>query len=204
LLYSVYFINNETGYIAGEGAVSGTILKTTNGGLNWISQNSGTVNDLFAIYFCNENTGYVVGESGTILKTNDGGASWTGQLSGTSNSLFAMNFFDPEVGYVAGDYGTILMTTNGGISVGGVDKIVASSHVLKIFPNPSLNVINVESSQEWVPGQLSVMNMKGEVMISRQTNGSQTQLDLSNLPYGIYFVRLTSSRSAEVGKFVKL
>jgi hypothetical protein len=105
---------------------------------------------------------------------------------------------------MAGDYGTILMTTNGGISVGGVDEIVASSQPLKIFPNPSLDVITVESSHEWAPGRLSVMNVNGEVMISLHTKGSQTQLDLGNLPCGVYFVRLTSSRSTEVGKFIKL
>jgi len=172
-------------------------------GWQWLNP-SPTGNDLRSLSFTGENTWYAVGEKGTIVKTTNGGADWQGQPSGTTIDLNSLCFLDANKGLAVGWYGTILMTTNGGISVGGVDKIVSTSHTLKIFPNPSLNVITVESSREWAPGQLSVMSMNGEVMISRQTNGSQTHLDIGNLPCGIYFVRLTTSRSAEVGKFVKL
>ena len=37
-LRSVYFVNTDTGWVVGD---SGTILKTTDGGLNWQSQNGG-------------------------------------------------------------------------------------------------------------------------------------------------------------------
>jgi photosystem II stability/assembly factor-like uncharacterized protein len=42
-LYSVYFTNTTTGYVVGD---SGTILKTTDGGINWLPQSSGTSNRL--------------------------------------------------------------------------------------------------------------------------------------------------------------
>jgi len=202
-LYSVYFVNNEIGYIAGEGIGSGTILKTTNGGLNWIIQNSGTANALYTLYFCNENTGYVVGGAGTILKTIDGGTNWTSQYSGTSNLLFTVYFSDPNIGYVAGDNGTILMTTNGGITVGVSDNNIPSSRSLKIYPNPSLDEVTIESSLVLTKSQLSIMNMNGQQVISRQITEPKIQLDISNLPSGIYVVRLINGKSVEVGKFVK-
>lgn len=59
-LYSVKFVDSNTGYAVG---CLGTILKTTNGGALWISQVSGTFNDLTSVFFTDVNTGYVVGQN---------------------------------------------------------------------------------------------------------------------------------------------
>ena len=47
-LNNVKFLNADTGYAAGD---YGTILKTTDGGNNWITQNSGTTNNLKSSLF---------------------------------------------------------------------------------------------------------------------------------------------------------
>ena len=79
-----------TGYAVGN---SGTILKTTDGGANWVAQTSGTANICSDVHFpVDATTGYAVGSSGTILKTTDGGANWVAQTSGTANSLLGVHF----------------------------------------------------------------------------------------------------------------
>jgi hypothetical protein len=71
VLYSVRFVDVNTGYAAGN---IGTIVKTTNGGINWApQQNLATSNILRSIRFVNANTGYAVGDYGTIIKTTTGG-----------------------------------------------------------------------------------------------------------------------------------
>ncbi len=65
----------------------GTILKTTNGGSSWETQNSGTEEFLISSFFINSNTGWVVGSNGSILKTTNGGVNWLSQTSGTSEAL---------------------------------------------------------------------------------------------------------------------
>ena len=55
-------------------------IKTTDGGINWTTQTSGTTLNLYETSFPDVNTGYVVGEGGRILKTTNGGTTWT--LSG--------------------------------------------------------------------------------------------------------------------------
>ncbi len=67
-LYSVYFTDEDTGYVAGVG---GTIIKTTDAGESWTILSSGTTNSLYSIYFTDANTGYAVGVGGTILKNRD-------------------------------------------------------------------------------------------------------------------------------------
>ncbi len=69
-LISVQFINSNIGWAVSN---SGTILKTTNGGLNWMAQVSGTFNHFSSVYFANYNEGWVVGVGGIILYTPNEG-----------------------------------------------------------------------------------------------------------------------------------
>ncbi|MFH0867106.1 MAG: YCF48-related protein, partial [Bacteroidota bacterium] len=115
-LNSVYFVNNDTGYVAGS---TGIILKTTNCGTNWTQQTSGSGASLNSIYFVHPDTGYVTGTSGKILKTTDGGTTWTQQTTNMLDMLNSVYFINSNVGYVAGDSGNVgvfLKTTNGGTS----------------------------------------------------------------------------------------
>ena len=69
-LNTVTFIDDLIGYAAGS---NGTIVKTIDGGNNWVSLQSGTTNRLYDITFTNSTTGFVVGDVGTVLKTTDSG-----------------------------------------------------------------------------------------------------------------------------------
>ena len=126
-LNSVYFTDTDNGYAVGN---LGTILKTTNAGISWTAQSSGTNNSLRSVYFTDVNTGYVVDNLGTILKTTNAGTNWTAQTSGTNNSLFSVYFTDTNNGYAVGNSGTILKTTNAGISwtaqASGTNNILSS------------------------------------------------------------------------------
>ncbi len=64
-LFSVFFIDQYIGWMIGE---NGAIYKSTNGGLNWVSQPSGINNTLYSIKFIDINNGWAVGDNGTILK----------------------------------------------------------------------------------------------------------------------------------------
>ncbi|MFA6923494.1 MAG: YCF48-related protein [Bacteroidales bacterium] len=112
---SVKFVNTDTGYVVGSG---GTILKTINGGNNWIKQNSGiTSNSFYSVFFNNSSTGYVSGEGEIILKTTDEGTNWVCQNSVSYlTRKFSQIFFpNSNIGYAVGSYkGKIFKTTNGG------------------------------------------------------------------------------------------
>ena len=72
-LNTVYFYDINNGWAAGN---SGTILHTSNAGVNWTTQNSTTTETLYSIDFINSNTGWCVGSLGVILKTMNGGNDW--------------------------------------------------------------------------------------------------------------------------------
>ncbi len=112
-LSSVKFIDSTTGWTVGD---YGTIVHTTNGGMNWTSQSSGTSNILYSVSFTDANTGWAVGWHSIILHTTNGGSNWTTQTSGLGilNDLFGVTFINANTGWAVGSDGNIIHTTNGG------------------------------------------------------------------------------------------
>jgi photosystem II stability/assembly factor-like uncharacterized protein len=107
----VSFTDAKTGTAVGS---RGIILRSTDGGLNWTPQSSGTTDYLLDVSSLDSNTAIAVGDRGTILRTIDGGATWTFQTSGTTNQLRAVSFADDWTGIAVGSGGTILLTKDGG------------------------------------------------------------------------------------------
>lgn len=66
----IFAIDGNTVFAVGD---TGLIARTTNGGINWTVQNSGTRKKLNGVWFINKDTGFVVGDSGLVLKTFTGG-----------------------------------------------------------------------------------------------------------------------------------
>ncbi len=123
-LLDVYFVNQDTGYVSGY---NGTILKTVNGGTDWVAQNSGVTDALNGIQFIDKNIGYASGGfkfSGTnytLVKTINGGDTWTNIPVATSKSGGGIWFLSADTGFCAyADtlYGesVIAETVNGGAS----------------------------------------------------------------------------------------
>ena len=80
----------------------------------WMSQPSGTTNDLYGVSFADQNNGIAVGSDGTIRRTTNGGTTWMPQSSGTTNDLYEVSFNNANNGTAVGANGTILRTTDGG------------------------------------------------------------------------------------------
>ena len=107
----ICFTSVDKGYVVGN---SGTILKTTDGGANWVPQSTGTSNWLINVYFIG-NTGYVAGDGTTLLKTSDGGQNWTPVTNGAPAANYkAVYFTNVDTGFAVSDKANILKTTNGG------------------------------------------------------------------------------------------
>jgi hypothetical protein len=72
-----------------------------------------------------------------------------------------------------------------------------------IIPNPANDKITISSSALTGDTQLSIFNVSGEKLIEKQLTDNETQIDISALPQGVYFVRLQNEKMVEVGKMVK-
>jgi photosystem II stability/assembly factor-like uncharacterized protein len=206
---SVCFINRDTGFIAGGDywVNLGIVLKTMNGGFSldysWHPLSNQPHAYLNSIFFPDANTGYVAGDYGSVLKTADGGATWFPCLSITNNSLRAIHFTDANTGYAVGLNGTILKTTNGGGIPVGVKDAGTVTEYLKIYPNPSDNIITIADSGISDDGQLVILDMQGKEVMRQRTAGSGSSIDIRSLRKGLYFVKLTGDGTINVSKFIK-
>jgi len=118
-IYCLKFYNEMTGYHSGVLYNSSTfnIYKTTNGGINYISQNSNyTAQRFMSIFIISPDTVLISGNYGKILRTTNGGLNWVTQYSDTTLQFWGLYFTNSLTGYVVGSYGTIMKTTNGGIN----------------------------------------------------------------------------------------
>src|SRR5690606_2785547 len=88
---------------------------TTNGGLNWISQNSGVIYNLNDIQFYDRNTGYAAGFGNTLLKTTNGGQNWFNVLNPSSlMNFYALYIKDQMNIYTTADFSCIYRSSDGG------------------------------------------------------------------------------------------
>ena len=120
-IYCIRFINSQTGYAACE---AGTVLKTTNGGLNWSVKMLNNSSNLYTVHFINSNTGMVAGEFGAAYKTTNGGTSWTKIAINDSVDFRDVRFRNANTGIMITGYNCgnffykprIYKTSDGGLS----------------------------------------------------------------------------------------
>jgi len=77
-----------------------------------------------------------------------------------------------------------------------------SSTGLEVFPTLASNDLFVYTS-EMSEGQINIVNMNGQIIQQYQQNAPQMELNVSNLPAGIYFVQVVAGDTVLVEKFVK-
>ena len=147
-LYSVHFINNFTGYAAGD---SGTILKSTDGGIVWSQLDPGLTIRLASVRFINSRTGWAVGDSGTIVQTRNGGTAWLRQQSGTIKDLKSVFFVNQRTGWITGD-SVILKTTNR-----GVNWVQQQAPFFTLF----YSVFFINSNTGWITGYSTLKTTNG-------------------------------------------
>lgn len=70
---------------------------------------------------------------------------------------------------------------------------------VKLFPNPVRNKLNIQSD-EWKQFSIQICTLDGKTMISEDFKGNSFVIDLSDLPIGLYIVRLSTDSNQSVYK----
>ncbi len=134
---SVFFLNASKGFVCGD---SGVVLKTSNGGLNWTSINSGIVHLRYnSVSFLDSLNGVLAGDSGKLYLTTNAGLNWALQPSLTSYNLLKAKYL-PDGIAVVGEYGVLLIKQGVG-SWGSVSTRVQTD--IRSLSGNSINNIHV-------------------------------------------------------------
>jgi photosystem II stability/assembly factor-like uncharacterized protein len=112
-LHSVYFLNENKGWIVGS---QGTFLSSEDGGNSWKQTRRFTEDRIRDVYFSDEQTGWILCERNVfnlgaaspsyLMKTSNGGASWEKvELGENRDRVVRMFFTKSGYGYAVGESG---------------------------------------------------------------------------------------------------
>jgi photosystem II stability/assembly factor-like uncharacterized protein len=100
--------------VGGELDEDCVLLRTNDGGLNWIREGCPRNKQMVAVHFHDRNVGYAAGRDGTLFKSTNGGDDWVRIDAGTGSTLTAMHFLDASTGWTVTRSSRVQHTTNGG------------------------------------------------------------------------------------------
>ena len=152
-----------------------------------------------------------IGHSATLNETVAGG-TWTTKvgiatvspigsasslLAGVSNGIDTVLYtFTNTCGTAVAQYPVVVL--DGGICS---EAVPIASHLntdIKVYPNPAKSELNITSST--VINNITIANLMGVAVYTHDPKTEHTQIDVANLPVGVYIIKINGS---EVKKFVK-
>jgi photosystem II stability/assembly factor-like uncharacterized protein len=146
-LYAVQYVDENLIWASGT---SGTLLMSTDSGVNWEFEMLPERIYAHDIFFINENTGWICGKSENggpnyIFGTSNGGSNWEFQLMQVTGGTFkSIIFANESKGWAAGSFTDILYTTNAGQN--WAIQASAPTDILSIFLLDSLHLWAATSS----------------------------------------------------------
>lgn len=174
LFCDVYFLNPDTGFIAGENGNSDLLIRrTTDGGVNWstVLFSNGPLG--MCIQFGDDTTGYCGGQTGMIYKTTDMGNSWSAAgIVASGIDISAMIFISRDTGFVSDFEGRIYKTTDG----------ATSWNVVSAIQNSFTNFYPGTGKFQFVNDTIGFLadGNYGRVMKTTDGGNSWTAIDLPN------------------------
>ena len=149
-------------------------------------------NDLGRLYF----NGVVANEWQWSLNNANGAAG--------SNTLAAFDFYGTKTANTAGNYYIddvqVIESTGVTIKPLGSEKISKVS----IYPNPTNSNFSIEIPENFVGGEISIIDLTGKVVLrDRITQSAVKRFDVSNLNDGIYLIRMNNGSAQFTDRLVK-
>lgn len=203
-IVDIFFINPNRGWALtypSEPPFGTSILKTTNGGLDWIKDSVFFENEIFTtIFFLDENTGFVGGRG--VKKTIDGGLTWLNSFiepGGVSTlPINKFSFYSNTFGYAFGGRvdvaGVVWRTTDGGNNWSSIG--LSPDQIYDVFVFDSLNAISLSGDPE----------LLYPIGVIKTTNGgitwAFTELPFFGISFAIDFLNQNEGWSASGYKFL--
>lgn len=202
-LLGVFALDANTGWAVGMG---GHVIRTYNGGNNWYKIYSSGVN-LQDVWFADAYHGYVTRVSGGVLETENGGSSFYSVSDRRATVVQRLSFQSIDHGWGGGLYGRILSFRDPLTGTAGPEfSPVPSTAGLTVFPNPVTDASRVDFTLSApCPVRLSLFDLTGrlvKVLVDRElpAGSNSAVVDATNLPPGVYLLRLETGNSVTTGR----
>lgn len=152
----------------------------------------------------NDSTAFV-GTTQGVFVSRDSGKTWQQENAGLANqriTALALTQTAAFVGTEAGMFRTSLVQGGTGVPLGFEPLNVG------VFPNPAVSLISITASLRAASVvRVSLFSANGSSVFNRYESASagdyRTEVDISHLPTGAYFVRMEAGATAWVEKIIK-
>ena len=192
---SIFFINPNVGWICGR---LGKIKKTTDGGNTWFDCYAGVDDWLQDIVFYDENNGWLVTDKGRIMRTYNGGQNWVTEFQ-SDTSLNTISLTADGYLFASGCNGKIYK------SAVNLSNILESHKHFHVYPNPASTTLTVITGiQNQTESIIELYDMRGKRVLATTTRQSETTVNVSFLPAGVYSCTVSNDKYWETVKVVKL
>jgi photosystem II stability/assembly factor-like uncharacterized protein len=156
-LRSLYFLDDNEGWLTTATIDTGVILHTIDGGGSWEIQTLPFVENICAIEMITPLKGYAASHENSIFRTSDGGNTWEFHGSTFALSLADMDFPpNSDTGYACGQNGALFRITPEGIEDMYTGSISNKAAIHFISPNQGWvcgeSVVQEYKNGEWVAG----------------------------------------------------
>lgn len=143
--------------------------------------------------------------SGNTLQTSASNGTANETISRTVNSgtTYYIRVYPRNNGAWNANSCYTLRVGGGSASRGGEGLITANGTRMNIFPNPAGEMINVSLEGMNSKAEIKVYNIMGNLVMRQVTNKTNTQVNVSKLPAGVYMVSASDGSATRNSKFVK-
>jgi hypothetical protein len=74
---------------------------------------------------------------------------------------------------------------------------------VNIYPNPTSSVLNYIVKNDFVIATIVINDISGKEVFRNTVGNNPTQIDVSNLSAGVYFITFNSDKNTATKKFIK-
>lgn len=197
-IISASFINNDSGYCFSS---NNTIQKTEDGGLTWISIDTGITGNISGGLFINKSIGFII-TGGQIYITKNGGMNWDLEYTVSDGGLFEIGNSNKMV-VAGGPNGLICVRNLDDITNNKQSEYFNSKEVI-IYPNPANSYVTIQyNKSQAIQYLLTLRDIRGQEVLSEKVVFDKVyKMDLNNIKGGIYFLTLTNNKEQVVKKIV--
>jgi hypothetical protein len=190
---TIPFNTNVTGLISPSGDIDNYRFVITTGGT--ITITLGTLPFDFDLKLLNS--------AGTQLAISQAGSTTSETINRT---MTPGTYYAQVYGYNGANSATSCYTLRVqlGTASRGTDLIASDVQKVSVFPNPVKNVVNVNLTGFTGKSVVSMFDVNGRAVLQRQVSTTNSQLDISALPAGVYMMRIRNGeKDVYMTKIVK-
>ena len=196
-LNSVYV--TLSGYRYGED--DGHVFKSSDNGTNWSNLSAGLpdipVNDIVIDTFDNLFLGTDIG----ILVSGDDGITWSVGGTNLPSAVVTDLHIHSATGFLyAGTYGRSIYKLDIGADILNINDAISDS-AIKVFPNPVTDFVTINLKGGNYTIQL--YDQLGKQLFAKDVVASIEKFNMTELPKGIYYLKVSQSNKNKVVKLIK-